>query len=225
MKTSTALALFCLVGFLAPALPLAAQDNVTIPKSRLQELEQKERELNQLKGSLTTTNDSNAVVHSDWLHSAQKPPAALPEAAVAHVSPPIASLPPLKEGEEVDAMDLANHYRADQATADARYLKRKFLLRGEIAGFEKPIFKRDYNILLKTSDRDTRVICRFYPPERFNAVFPANHGSQLIGTMGETRIPLAKVGETVVLNAECKGCKDSCVIISGGDLRAVPATK
>jgi hypothetical protein len=28
-----------------------------------------------------------------------------------------------------------------------------------------------------------------------------------------------------VLRAECKGWKDSCVIISGGRLQAVPATK
>jgi len=122
-------------------------------------------------------------------------------------------------------MDLANHYRSDPASADARYLKHKFLLRGEIVGFEKPLLKRDYKILLKTGDRDTRIICNFYPPDQFNAVFISNHGSQLVASMGESRVPLAKVGQIVVLRAQCKGWKDSCVFISGGGMKAVTVAK
>jgi len=67
------------------------------------------------------------------------------------------------------------------------------MLRGEIVGFEKPLLKRDYKVLLKTADRDTRVICNFYPPDKFDAVFTTNHGSQLVASIGENRIPLAKV--------------------------------
>jgi len=66
---------------------------------------------------------------------------------------------------------------------------------------------------------------QFYPPDKFDAVFTTNHGSQLVASIGENRIPLAKVGETVVLHAECKAWKDSCVMISGGELKAVPASK
>ena len=225
MKASIIIAAFCLIGL--PDLPrvLAADDNVTIPKSRLQELEEKERELNRLKGDLTSTNAPNVPLKKEQPQTPSKPAAAAPEPTVTHVSPPIASLPPLKENEEVDAMDLANHYRSDPASADARYLKHKFFLRGEIAGFEKPLLRRDYKVLLKTTDRDTRVICNFYPPDQFDAVFTTDHGSQLVASMGENRIPLAKVGQIVVLHAECKGWKDSCVMISGGGMKPVAAAK
>jgi putative nucleic acid binding protein len=223
MKKSIVLASLCLIGLRGVSVASAA-DDVTIPKSRLQELEEKERELNRLKGDLATTKDENARLKKEQAQAPAKAVAAVPE-PVAHSSPPIASLPPLRENEEVDAMDLANHYRSDPATADARYLKHKFFLRGEIAGFEKPLLKRDYKVLLKTADRDTRVICYFYTPDKFNAVFIADHGSRLVASMGENRIPLAKVGQTVVLHAQCKGWKDSCVLISGGDMKAVTAPK
>jgi hypothetical protein len=215
--------LLCLTGL--PGRAFAADDNVTISKSRLQELEEKERELNRLKGDLVTTNAEKAALKTDQPQAISKPAAAVPEPVVTHISPPIASLPALKENEEVDAIDLANHYKSDPPNADARYLKHKFLLRGEIVGFEKPLLKRDYKVLLKTGDRDTRIICNFYPPDEFNAVFISNHGSQLVALKGENRLPLAKVGQIVVLRAECRGWKDSSVLISGGGMKAVAVAK
>lgn len=224
MKASIIVAVFCMIGLPGWPPALAADDNVTIPKSRLQELEEKERELNRLKGDLTATNAENAPLKKAQPQTPSKPAAPAPEPTATHVSPPIASLSALKENEEVDAMDLANHYRSDPASADARYLKHKFLLRGEIVGFEKPLLKRDYKVLLKTGDRDTRVICNFYPPDEFNAVFISNHGSQLVASKGENRLPLAKVGQIVVLRAECRGWNDSSVLISGGGMKAVVKT-
>lgn len=221
MKTLILSALLGLAGL--PGTASAADDNVTIPKSRLQELEEKERELKRLKGDLTTNSPSAPLKEQPRTLLPQ--PATAPEPAATRLSPPVASLPPLKENEEVDAVDLANHYRTDPATADARYRKHKFLLRGEIVGFEKPLLKRDYKVLLKTADRDTRVICNFYPPDQYNAVFTTDHGSQLVASIGDTRVPLAKVGQIVVLRAECKGWKDSCVVISGGGMNAVAVAK
>src|SRR5262245_37058984 len=142
MKSSIFIACLCLIGLPGGPRASAADDNVTIPKSRLQELEEKERELNRLKGALPTKNAENAPLKKHQSQTPSKPKAARPEPGVTHSSPPLATLPPLKENEEVDAIDLANHYLNDSATADARYLKHKFLLRGEIVGFEKPLLKR-----------------------------------------------------------------------------------
>src|SRR6266481_5562067 len=47
-----------LLGLFCPAI--FAQDTVTVPKSRLEELERKEAELNKLKGDLNKTKDENA---------------------------------------------------------------------------------------------------------------------------------------------------------------------
>jgi len=192
-----------------------AQENVTIPKSRLQELEEKERELNRLKGENTKTKEENEQLKKEKEKAASQPPA---EAVVLHQAPPIASLPGLQETDQVDAMDLAEHYRIDSAAADARYRGHKFVLRGEVAGFEKPLFNKYYKVLLKTGNKDTRVLCSFYPSEKFNAIFTADHGAQLVGLMGETRVPLLKVGQNVFFRAECTGWKNSVVIISGGEI-------
>jgi regulator of replication initiation timing len=68
---------------LLPVWPLSAQDNVTIPKSRLEELERKEMELERLKGNLGKTNDANARLKKENQKPAAKPPAAPPAAQTA----------------------------------------------------------------------------------------------------------------------------------------------
>jgi hypothetical protein len=213
---------------LTPSSP--AQDNVTVPKSRLEELERKERELEQLKGGLNKTNTENVAPKSDQAKSEQpKPlpatnaPSAAP--AVAYVSAPIASLPPLSTGDVVDSMDLANYYRTDAASADRRYRHQKFTVRGEIVGFEKPLLIRNYKILLKTPDH-TRVVCDFLPPPNSNAVFTTDHGSQLVamtvatkqGREFEARVPMAKIGDLAIIKGECKGLHDSEIKMSCWEL-------
>jgi hypothetical protein len=116
-------------------------------------------------------------------------------------------------------MDLANYYYADNAAAGRRFYKQKIAVRGEIVGFEKPLWKRSYRVLLKTPVRGTRVICDLLPPEKANAVFTTNHGDELVALMGETRIPMAKVGDTVLVKGECKGYNNSVVMIYAWDIK------
>src|SRR5438552_12804794 len=220
-------ALLLVLGLLAflPAWRLPAQDNVTIPKSRLEELERKEKELERLKGNPGKTNDANAQLKKENEKAAARPPVAptaapittnvappaparsdtelerlkseltktkdensrlkqenekaaarlqvAPAAQVAtHMSPPMASLAPLKPEDVVEAMDLANYYHADAAAADQRYRKKKFTVHGDIIGFENPqLLTSNYRILLKTPDRTKKVICNLPAPEKANAVF------------------------------------------------------
>ena len=205
------------------ALPVLAQETVTIPKSRLEELERKEAELQRLKAELAKVKGENVGLKQQRTPEVGKiasPPAAAQVAA--RVSPALASLPPLQEGELVEAVDLASHYRSDPAAADQRYRKHKFRVQGEITGFEKPLFIRNYKIILKTFDGEMKVICDLLPPEKFSAVFTVNHGSQLVGLMqGEARVPIAKVGDTVVAAGRCTGLRDAVVAMSGCELEPV----
>jgi hypothetical protein len=116
-------------------------------------------------------------------------------------------------------MDLANYYYADSAAADHRFLKQKMVVRGEIVGFEKPVWKRSYRVLLKTPIRGTRVICDLLPPEKSNAVFTTNHGDELVALIGETRVPIARVGQNVMVKGECKGFNNSVVMIYAWDIQ------
>ena|ERR1051325_5662798 len=200
------------------------QETVTILKSRLDELQRKEIELEKLKAELATAHGQNTKLkkqHEEDVIKISSAPAAQP--AAARLSPPIESLPALSNGEIVDAIDLANHYRTDVATADHRYRKHTFKVRGEITAFEKPPFIRDYRILLKTAGREMRVMCEFYPPEKYQAVLTIRNGSELVAqTSDRNRVPIAKVGDTVIIEGECRGVNDSVVKLSRCELRSVP---
>jgi hypothetical protein len=203
-----------------------SQETVTIPKSRLEELERKEAELEKLKGAAAkpqpTIQNSTPQKQKESV-----PQQNLPQTAATLPTPPISaapslsSLPPLGIDTVLSAADLAAHYRADAAAADRRYRKHTFKVQGEIASFEKPPLIRNYFILFKTADPQTRVVCDFYPPDKFKAVFTINSGTALVGLLaGETRVPLAKLGDTVVIEARCKGLSSSGVKLTNCELKS-----
>ncbi len=215
---------------------IAADETVTIPKSRLQELERKEAELDKLKGELHKTKGENVELKKQHEDDAAKTAelkkqhqedaakiantaAAPPEST--HVSPPMSSLPPLKEGESVNALDLANHYRADAAAAGQRYGKHRFKLEGEIVGFSKPPFVRPYHLYLKAADREIRIVCGVTPPERYSVVYTAENATKLIGTVAGNKQVMAKIGDTAVVQGRCEGLKGLVIEMSGCELKSV----
>ena len=203
-------------------LALRAEEMVTIPKSRLQELERKANELDKLKEDLAKAKGENVELkkqHEAEVVKSSVSPAAGP--AVRQVSAALATLPPLTEGVVVEAMDLANYYRADAGAAEQRFGKRTFQVQGEVERFEKPLFRRDYKIVLKTGYRQTMVICDVLPPEKYSAVFTVNDGLELVGLLAEqSRVPIAKVGGTVVVTGRCKGLSGLAVTMAGCELKS-----
>jgi hypothetical protein len=131
------------------------QETVTIPKSRLEELERKEAELEKLKGTAkaqpTIQNPTAKKQDEASPATASQTTVSTPAPAVIE-SPSFASLPAVEKESVISATDLAAHYRASAAQADGRYRKRTFKVQGEIVGFDKPMMVRNYNILLKTAE-------------------------------------------------------------------------
>lgn len=208
---------------LVSAALATAQETVTIPKARLEELERKEAELEKLKKDTAST-----VANPNSAAEARKviaPEQALPQPGDSAAgsskkeTPLVASLPPIEKDQEVSASDLAAHYRADAAAADRRYRKRTFRVRGEIVGFEKPPLIRNYYILLKTAEPQTRIICDFYPADKFKAVYTINGGTELVGTLPDTRVPIAKVGQNVMIEGRCKGTSGGGVKLTDCELK------
>ena len=145
--------------------------------------------------------------------------AAAAEPAIAHDTPAMASLPPLKKGDVVDAMDLMNHYRTDAAGAAQRYGKQRIRVRGVVTGFEKPMFTSPYYIFLRTTERTWRIQCTVNPPREFKATYPAQHGETLVGvTTSDARITLARVGQTVEIEGVCKELKGQTLAFGAGSL-------
>ena len=138
-----------------------------------------------------------------------------------HDTPALATLPPLKRGDVVDALDLMNHYRADASGAEQRYGRQRIRVRGVVTGFEKPMFVSHYFIFLRTTERSWRVQCAVSPPREFKATYPAQHGETLVGvTTSEARITLARVGQTVEIEGNCRGLKEQTVTLGGCQLLA-----
>src|SRR5436190_18655681 len=118
--------------FLVLLVSALADDGVTIPKSRLEEVERKEAELEKLKGDLNKTKGENLQLkqqhETDTARLAQTPTNAPPP----YISPPLASLPRFSEDQTIPAMDLANYYRAEAVAADQRFGNRTLKVQGEI---------------------------------------------------------------------------------------------
>ena len=201
--------------FLLALSAVAAEETVIIPKSRLQELERKEAELEKLKGQLHETKGENLRFKQQAEVAQAQATTAIPLEAP-HVSPALGSLAPLQPGEVVDALDLFNHYRADSAAAVQRYGKKTLLVRGTVVGFDKPMFARPYHILLRTTDRSGRIVCKFELPDRFNAAFTVKNGTELVGEAGSrARVTLAKIGDEITVQATCKGLSAGSVVLTG----------
>ena len=195
------------------------QESVPVPRSRLEELERKEAELERLKGQLNKKPQETAPRKTP-----EKAPKVEVQAAPQQVSPPLNSLPPLAEGETItlNASDLAEHYRLDPVAADARYRKRALVVKGEIVGFEVPPFLSQYKIILKTADPQLRVVCQVARPEKYTAVIKTELGSVLVGLIGgQTREPIARVGQMAVVEGRCAGRKEAAVALSRCQLSSV----
>ena len=227
------LALALMVG----SLTAQVDEMVTIPKSRLQELERKEAELEKVKQELSGAHTERERLNieqqrlkaeAEQLKQARQAAEARSNVAgdgnvgpvTRHDTPPLATLPPLPPGETVDAMDLMNHYRADSLAAERRYAAHPIRVEGEVTGFEKPMFVRYYVIFLKTTERNWKIACRVSPPDNFPAVFTVKGGDELVGeTRSGARLPIARTGQKVVVEGSCKGLRDQVVTLSACSLQ------
>lgn len=206
-----------------------AQETVTIPKSRLVELERKEKELEALKAELgRARGEQEKLKHEKEAAEARRAQAeakaakarSAAEPIIAHDTPPLATLPPLKQGDLVDAIDLMNHYRADAAAAAQRYGRQRLRVRGVIAGFDKPSFLSHYFIRLQTTERRWEVACRFELPKEFSAAYPARRGEEFVcERRGGGKVIVARVGQTVEIEGDCKGLKEQTVTLVNAVMR------
>jgi len=224
MNTAGLLRFGLVIFFTFPVAAGRAQETVTIPKARLAELERKEKELQVLQGQFEQTRGEQEQLRrakeaADARAVAAAELVAKTESVIVHDTPALTSLPPLKNGEVVDALDLMNHYRADAAGAGKRYGKQRIRVRGVVTGFEKPMFVSHYIIALQSTERNWKLVCYVDPPREFTATYPAQHGELLVGTTGSgARITLARVGQTVEIEASPKGLKEQTLTLSGGRL-------
>lgn len=209
-------------------LMAGAQDKVSIPKSRLEELERKEAELKRLLES-----NKNPFVQPSAPAATQQPaqqgsPASavrstipapqgsiVPPPAVIYQAPAIESLTPLAPGEVVDAATIASHFQLQPQAAATRYKGKQITFTGTISSFDRPLIGRNYKIIFRPAGVNLPIICDFYPPETLRAVFSTDEGATLVGTLqNEARVTLAKMGQQVTIQGECRGASKGAVRFS-----------
>src|SRR6185436_16524704 len=156
------------------------------------------------KGDLHKTKGENLQLKQQHDADAARLASVPTNAPAPYVSPPLATLPEFLEDQTIPAMDLANYYHTDPVGADQRFGNRQLKVQGEIVGFEVMGFTRIYRILLKTPQRDTRVVCSFTRPEKYKAAFTTDHGEKLVALLSnDVKVPLASVGQTIVIEGHC----------------------
>ncbi|HAV63550.1 MAG TPA: hypothetical protein DCY13_14435 [Verrucomicrobiales bacterium] len=119
-------------------------------------------------------------------------------------------LPAVREGEIVDVTDILKHYQRNAAEAIGRYESQTIRLQGVIAGFEKPAFRRDYEIVFRSADG--QLVCRVQPPPSYAAVFTTQSGSTLSARNERGgQWDLMKIGDVVTIEGRGAGLRDGSI--------------
>jgi hypothetical protein len=214
-------AMVCVALACVTSQSFGADDNVTIPKSRLEELERKAAELDRLKAQTSAPPAAPVASRPTQSPSAPAAPAVVP--APRQKPSEVVALPPLKDGEIVSAEELATHYFANPVAAEARYGKKRLQVQGEIVAFENAAFRRDYEILLQTGERGVRVVCSFTTNPDWRSVYSVNSGSELVATLQDySRLQLGRVGDRVIITGTCKGVKGLNVRLVSCEIKTQP---
>lgn len=215
----------CLAAILLAAA--ADTDTVTISRQKLEALERRAAEADQLRAQVrklqAELNRLSPSASSSPSSITAVPPtittsgSASGIAASSPAMPPaplVATLPPLQKTDVVEAADLAQHYQAELASADARYRGKRFQVRGEIIALDKPMYNDNYKMILKTTGH-VRVVCDVDTMGKYKAVFTAKHGQTIVARDGaNNQKVLARTGETVTLEGRCKGFDGLAVILT-----------
>ncbi len=209
-----------------------AQEQVTIPRAEYETLKQQAEsakqlqveldrvrvELTRLKQGSQGSQPTAAAPPASRATSGEKPAAveAGHEPSKSETSQPRREptpLPALEPGAIMDVTDIIQHFAQNPASAAQRYDGKKVRLQGVIAAFDKPLLRRDFEIVFRTAAG--QLVCRVAPPERFTAVFTTRAGAALTGRTergGESE--LLKVGDVVSLEGTGQGLKDGSILFT-----------
>ena len=219
MKKALLLILLLCLGF----FPARAQDTVTIPKSRLIELEKKAAQADKLAIDLEKARAENSRLKGEIgappksFSTPVLPPQV--EQSLQKLPPtrPLAELPPLIKGEVVLASDLLHHYAMDPAAADQRYRKKSFKLQGIVTDLDKPLLMSPYRVIFRVPASPLKIICDVRSPEQFKKVYVSADRERVVGETYSGRATLARVGEEITVQGRCAGLKDGVVSFDYSD--------
>lgn len=196
-----------------------AEDTVTLPKSRVIELEKKAAQADKLAAELEKARaeisrlKGEAAAAPKTVVVSPLPPQV--EQSIQKLPPtrPLTGLPALGKGETVAVSDLLHHYAMDPAAADQRYKKKNFKLTGIVTDLDKSLLTSPYRVIFRVPGSALKLICDVQSPDEFKKVYVSSDRERIIGETYSTRATLAKVGEEITLQGHCSGLKDGVVTV------------
>jgi hypothetical protein len=193
------LALCLLLASATLAAAAEADGNVD---QRRQEVERLEQELLKAKQELQRVEQENRELRK------LAPTNALPV-------PRIESLPPLAEGQVLEAAVISAHFETDREAATRRYADHVLRVEGRIEDFDRPLLERTYELRLAGAAFSPPVVARFNYLDRYRTVFTRDDGATLVGRIDDraTRV-LHRKGDKIVVQGRCKGFKDGAIVLS-----------
>jgi multidrug efflux pump subunit AcrA (membrane-fusion protein) len=207
------------------SLPFAARVRAqATPDTRQEELRRKQAEVEKLQDELSRAQkeldrlkQENQQLRREKTEaqSTAATATAAAEALAPKPSRPLANVPPVGPSEVVESRDLALYFKADPAGAAERFAGKTFRVRGPIEAFSPKLFRRDYEVLLESPDRQVKAAFGFkYAPD-FTAVITKNHGQHLVAkTAGGGERQLLAAGDVITIQARCDGFSDNRVEFS-----------
>jgi hypothetical protein len=189
---------------------------------------QKEAEVQRLKQDLARAEAEAAKLNQSEAKPKNEdgPPAVAPvespvstPAAVrapAPVKPAAVDRQTLRIDEVVDTADLIEEFKMDSAAANERYQKKAFRIKGLVERFETKLFRRKYDVVLKSPEKFLRVILRFDYPDEYKSIYTIQNGQKLVGHPAANKeVTMMTVGDAVVFQGTCKGLRGEEVILTG----------
>ncbi len=220
------------LGAFSPTTRVIAQDNVTVPRAEYEALKQQAERAKQLQAELDRARAGSNQVNSEKTGTSAAPtlepnkPATSPatsnspDPGKASVQPagsaPVqqfAPLPPFDPDAVQQVSDIIQHFAQNRTEATQRYRGVKLKLQGVVAAFEKSAFRRDFDIVFRTSAG--QLVCRVAPPDRYTAVFTTRSGATLTGRSERSvDVELMKIGDVVAVEGTGQGIKDGSILFT-----------
>jgi hypothetical protein len=188
---------------------------------------QKEAEIQKLKQDLARAEAEAAKLNqtedqpTNVTHPPATPPVKSSEATAPRANRPAPAKraidqSPLKSDGIVEAADLVQQFMTDSATAEARCGKKMFGVKGVIQRFEAKLFLRQYEVILESPEKFSRVVLRFDYPDEYKSIYTIQNGQKLVGRPAENKlVTLLTVGDAVVVQGRCKGLRDAEIVFTG----------
>lgn len=185
------------------------------PSELLRELRLKTAELETTKRELAAARGEAVKLAEATRPSSTRAAADPGRGTLAKPVPPISSLPDLRASDVVAAEDIAQHYKTDPRSADARYRRKVFRIQGRIERFDEKLFVRKTEVFLGSPEGSQRVVCESPFPDEFNAVYSTKGGQVLVGVRANrSEVRLMEVGESVVFEGKCAGLQGGGILFT-----------